>query len=328
MKGIPAIPAVTVEQALKVVGLTLGEVRDLGGSVLTAGPAHLVGSLAGGLGNEGSDVDVHMLVEGIEKPTPAYLFFAGDTPVDIEHYPAAMPAQLLATADAFPVKELPLGRVSLAPPPGRRMRRTASRWLNSLPLFPGQAPVFTEEEAARVLPMVVRSALDQFLVVWAVARLAERAEPGADAAAYLFRRAGRELLELRCRARGDVLTSEKWLPSRAARLGMDADLVRRHYAVPSEAELTALLDDTGLAHWDPWRLTTVREDPGRRTVQLGREEFALTRHGRVFGDSVTADGSLHEAADALAPGRLLRALRDAELVLEVSPDAQQEAFDE
>ncbi|OEV11295.1 hypothetical protein AN218_13590 [Streptomyces nanshensis] len=326
--GVRGIPAVTVEQALKVVGLTLDEVRDLGGSVLTAGPAYLVGSLAGGLGNKGSDVDVHLLVEGITKPTPAYLFFAGETPVDIEHYPVTMPAQLIATADAFPVRELPVGRVSLAPSPGRRMRRTASRWLNSLPLLPGQSPVFTEEEAGRVLPMVVRSALDQMLVVWAVARLAERADPGSDTAAYLFRRAGRELLELRCRAQGDVLTSEKWLPSRAARLGIDADLVRRHYAVPDEKELVALLADTGLADWDPWRLTTVREDPGRRTVHLGREAFALTRHGRVFADSVTADGSLHDAVDALAPDRLLRALRDAELVLEVSPDAQQEAFDE
>ncbi|MFF5481879.1 hypothetical protein ACFY5C_31765 [Streptomyces sp. NPDC012935] len=324
MRGIPEI---SVEQALKVVGLSRPEILDLGGSVLTAGPAHLVGSLAGGLGNRGSDVDIHMLVDGIDKPTPAYLFFAGDTPVDIEHYPAAMPAGLVQTARAYPTAELPLGRVSLAPAPGRRTRRTAARWLNSLPLYDGQPPVFTPEEAAAVLPMVVRAALDQLLQVWAAARLAERVEDGAQTARYLYRRAGRELLELRCRAQGDVLTSEKWLPSRAARLGHTPGQVRRHWTVSSEAELAALLDGTGLEDWDPWQLTAVRAEPERRELRLGRERFALTRHGRVVADAVTAEGPLHEVVETLPPHRLLHTLRNAELVLEVSADAAREVLD-
>ncbi|MGQ0841394.1 hypothetical protein [Actinokineospora sp.] len=314
-------------KALQVVGLALQDVLDLGGSVLTAGRAFLVGSLAGGLGNRGSDVDIHLLMPGISKPSPAFLFFAGETPIDIEHYPATMPADLLAGARAFPVRELPIGVVSLAPPPGRRTRRTAARWLNSVPLHADQPPVFDAAESAALLPTLVRASIDQLVQVWAMARLAERGgEP--EAARYLCGRAGRELLELRCRARGDVLTSEKWLPNRAARLGLDTGFVRGHYAASTEAELVALLAGTGLAEWDPWQLTAVRPDPDRTATKLGREEFVLTRHGRLIRDAVTAEGSLAGIAGEHSAGRLMRGIRDAELVLDVAAETLREALDD
>jgi hypothetical protein len=313
-----------IAQALAVVGLTLDQVLDLGGSVLTAGPAYLVGSLAGGLGNRGSDVDIHLLVPGIDKPSPAFLFFSGETPIDVEHYPESMPAAMVAGAEAYPVRKLPLGAVSLAPAPGRRTRRTAARWLNALPLRPDQPPVFAPPHADAVLAVLVRAALDQLLVIWAVARLADDVDP--DAAGYLWARAGRELLELRCRARGDVLTSEKWLPARAARLDVDPDFVRAHYTVAGAGDLTGLLADTGLAGWDPWRLTELRPDPQRQPVRLGRQRYALTRHGRLVPDAVSAHGTVGEVAATVPPDRLLPAIRNGELVLEVSGDALTEVL--
>lgn len=322
---------VTVRQALDRVGLSLADVLELGGSVLTAGPGYLVGSLAGGLGNRGSDVDIHLLVPGIAKPTPAFLFFAGQTPIDIEHYPVRMPAEMVATARGYPIRKLPLGEVSLAPAPGRRTRRTAARWINALPLHPDQPPVFDRDETRVVLSTLVRAALEQVLLVWTAARLAERAEadaehPGSDGASYLWGRAGRELLELRCRARGDVLTSEKWLPDRAARLGLDPAFARDHYTAGSEAELTDLLSDTGVAGWDPWRLTVLRTDPQRRKVRLGRQRFALTRHGRLIKDAVAAEGTCGQLADAYSASRVLTAVRNGELALEVSAEALAEVL--
>lgn len=317
---------VDVAGALGVVGLTLADVLDLGGSVLTAGPAYLVGSLAGGLGNRGSDVDIHLLVPGISKPSPAFLFFSGETPIDVEHYPVTMPAKLVETARSFPVRKLPVGVVSLGPSPGKRTRRTAARWLNSLPLHDDQPPVFDAAEAEAVLPALVRAALDGVLLMWATARLAQGTD--ADAARYLWARAGREVLELRCRAQGDVLTSEKWLPNRADRLGFDPAFVRGHYTASSEAELLELLADTGLADWDPWQLTTLRTDTEREVTKLGREEYVITRHGRLIGDAVSADGTLAEVAAAHPADRLLHAVRNAELVLEVSSAALGERFDD
>ncbi len=308
-------------RSLGVVGLTVDDVLTLGGSVLTAGPAYLVGSLAGGLGNRGSDVDIHLLVPGIDKPTPAFLFFSGQTPVDIEHYPDTMPGQMVAAARAFPVRELPVGQVSTAPAPGRRTRRTAARWLHAMPLFPDQPPVFDEPAARDMAPVLTRAALDQLLLVWATARLAE-----GEAARYLWARGGRELLELRCRCLGDMLTSEKWLPSRAGRLGMDAGFVRAHYAVGDEAGLVALLDGTGLETWDPWQLTAVRPEPERRAVKLGKERLTLTRHGRLL-DATTVDGLVADVVPKLDATRLLCAVRDGELVMEVADSTLKEALD-
>jgi hypothetical protein len=144
-------------------------------------------------------------------------------------------------------------------------------------------------------------------------------DPGA--AGYLWARAGREVLELRCRGRGDVLTGEKWLPDRAARLGFDLDDVRACYRAGTEDEFRALLAGTGLDGWDPWELTTLRTDAAREPVRLGREEFALTRHGRLLADAVDADGTVAEVAGDHPPARLLAAVRDGELSLTVSDDA-------
>ncbi|GAA5084306.1 hypothetical protein HNP84_001996 [Thermocatellispora tengchongensis] len=311
-----------IARALSVVGLTVNDVLTLGGSMLTVGPAYLVGSLAGGLGNRGSDVDIHLLVPDIDKPTPAFLFFFGPTPIDIEHYPASMPGRMIEAARAFPVRELPVGPVSTAPAPGKRTRRTAARWMHALPLFPGQPPVFDETAAGDILPTLVRAALDQLLLVWATARLAE-----GEAARYLWARAGRELLELRCRGQGDVLTSEKWLPSRAARLGLDPEFVGAHYRASSEDDLVALLADTGMAGWDPWRLTAVRPEPGRREVKFGKQVLTLTRHGRLL-DAIGVQGAVAEAVGAYDAGRLLRAIRDGELVLEVASSELAEVLDD
>ncbi|SCL26605.1 hypothetical protein GA0070616_3341 [Micromonospora nigra] len=310
---------VSVEQALGVVGLTLSEVVTLGGTVLTAGPAYLVGSLAGGLGNQGSDVDIHLLVPGIDKPSPAFLFFAGQTPIDIEHYPESMPAAMVAGALAYPARKLPIGPVSLAPAPGRRTRRTASRWLNALPLEPDQGPIFDRTGAEAVRAVLVRASLDQVLQLWAMARLATQVD--AEAAGYLWGRTGREVLELRCRARGDVLTSEKWLPDRAARLGFGPAFSRSHYTCGSEADLRELVADAGLADWDPWRLTAGRTEPQRRRIRLGRTDYALTRHGRLIADALTAETSVADLAARVPAQRLLHAIRNGELALEVSGDA-------
>ncbi len=312
------------DSALRVVGLSVREVLDLGGSVLSAGPAHLVGSLAGGLGNRGSDVDVHMFVSGVDKPTPAYLFFAGDTPVDVEHYPPGMPAQVLAAARAHPVRELPLGVVSLAPPPGRRLRRTASRWLCSVPLRPDTPPVFEPDQAALVLPILVRAALEQLVQFWAVARLAAVARPAA--AAYLWQRAGRTLLELRCRAVGDVLTGEKWLPDRAARLGLPPAEVAAHYAVDTEPALVAMLAGTGLSTWDPWRLALLVAQP-LTEVRVGRQVLWGNRHQRLLANPCTAAGYLGDEVARWPAVRLLDAVSGGEIAVDVCPTALAEVID-
>jgi hypothetical protein len=307
-----------VERALRIVHLTPQALRELGGTVLNAGRAYLVGSLAGGLGNRGSDVDIHVLTADTDEPGPPFLFFSGATPVDVEHYPATLPGRLVCELAGAPVVELPVGTVSVGALIGQDSRRVLSRWLNALALRPEDPPVFTDAEKVRLLPAVVRASLDQLLLIWACARLAS---PSGTASGYLWARAGRELLELRCRARGDVVTSEKWLPRRALRAGFGRTSMRAHYAAAGETDLRTLLADTGLAGLDPWQIATVSPAPELRAVKLGSDTRVLNRHGRLLADVVTSVGTIAEVVDAVPAARLLRALRDGELVAKVGTES-------
>ncbi|SDH49184.1 hypothetical protein SAMN05192558_10290 [Actinokineospora alba] len=299
--------------ALARVGLTVAEVRDLGGSVLDAGRPFLVGSLAAGMGNRGSDVDIHLLVPGLDQPTPPFLLFAGATPIDIEHYPAELPGKVVRRIDGAPTADVPLGRVSLAPPPDRSLRRRLARWLTAVPLLDDTDRVFAEADAAAILPVLVRAALDEFVQFQAAAAVADRVD--AEAAAYLWARAGRQLLELRCRAAGDVTTGHKWLPDRATRLGITVDRQRAHYTARCAADITELAADTGLARLDPLTLTRVAPDPRCTEITIGRQRLRVTPHQRVLRTAVEADGLLGDAVDAAGAAEVLGGVLRGELVL-------------
>lgn len=288
----------TAEDALARVGLTVADVRELGGSVLDAGRPFLVGSLAASMGNKGSDVDIHLLVPGLEKPTPPFLLFAGQTPVDIEHYPAELPGRVLAKASRVSVVDIPVGPVSLAPPPDRSLRRRLARWLSAVPLVDPDDRIYAETDVDAIVPVLVRAAVDEFVQLSAMALLADRA--GADAATYLWSRAGRHLLEIRCRAAGDVTTGHKWLPDRATRLGIPVERQRAHYTARSAADVAALASDTGLGELDPLRLTAVGRDPRCTRIAIGKQKLWVTPHQRVLRTTVDAEGPLHEVTAGAA----------------------------
>jgi hypothetical protein len=312
---VTAAPLPDAAQALSTVGLTVNDVRTLGGSVLDAGRPFLVGSLAAGLGNRGSDVDIHLLVPDLDQPTPPFLLFAGATPVDIEHYPEQLPAKVLARARSAAVVDIPLGRVSLAPPPDRSLRRRLARWLSAVPLIESMDRIYDAAEAATILPVLIRAAIDEFVQLSAVAGLAERID--GEAAAYLWSRAGRQLLEVRCRAAGDVATGHKWLPDRATRLGIPVGRQRQHYGARSAAEVAVLAADTGLADVDPWHVTQVRPDPRSMTITIGRQQMHVTPHQRVLRTVLDAQGPTHELIAANDPVDVLNGLLHGHLLLTV-----------
>ncbi|MFJ8588347.1 hypothetical protein ACIRD2_27370 [Streptomyces sp. NPDC093595] len=310
----------TADEALARVGLDRHTVLELGGSVLDAGRPFLVGSLAAGMGNQGSDVDIHLLVDGLDRPTPPFLLFSGDTPVDIEHVPATMPARALAKARGHDTVDSPLGPVSLGPPPDRSLRRRLARWVSALPLRDDADRIYEESDAHALLPVLVRAALDEFVLLSAMASVAERAGVAPDRTAYLWSRAGRHLLEVRCRAAGDVMTGAKWLPGRAGRLGVPAPEQRAHYTARTAADLAGLARSAGLADWDWVRLVRVSPDPRCTTLSLGRQRLRVTGHQRVLRTTVDAEGPLEEVLETTAPPDLLSAVTRGELTLEVDQD--------
>ncbi|MBU7600092.1 hypothetical protein JGS22_021255 [Streptomyces sp. P38-E01] len=322
MTGSAALRSPAAEEALATVGLTTGEVTALLDRERADGPRHLVGSLASGFGNAHSDVDVHILVDGLEEPVGPRLRHVGETAVDVELFPARWPAQEVARLSEVPVAELPFGRIALEPAVRSSQRRWLCRWVHAAPLGAGTGPVFTEEEVRVLLPAIVRQAFDRALTEAAVALLADRAaRDGADgwtaqACGYLWNRAARGVLEVHCRAAGEVTTGEKWLPARARRLG----LTLPDPGAPADggAALLALLD---LTPSDVLEAVRVRPAEGLRRAELAGRSFLANRHDRLFAEWLETEGPLAGVLEEHSPGRLLDAFRRAQLDLTADPDA-------
>jgi hypothetical protein len=303
---------VTAEDALAVVGLTRHELAASLEREPADGPRYLVGSLASGLGNGHSDVDVHILVPGLELPVGPRLHHAAEVTVDVELYPASWAAETVARLGAVPTAEWPLGRIAVDRAVDGEQRRWLCRWMHAVPLDPADGPVFTDEEIAVLLPALIREAHDKLLVDAAVALLADAAgrrdSPGYPASArdYLWARAVRGLLELFCRAAGDVTTGEKWLPARARRLGL---------AVPPPGrcadDASFVLSGLSWSAADILRAVRVSPASGTAPATLAGRRFLVNRHDRLLDTWTSADGPLDAVLSEHAPEVLLDAVRAA-----------------
>ncbi|WP_367125820.1 hypothetical protein [Streptomyces phytohabitans] len=309
-------------QALATVGLTTDRIVALLDDEKADGPRYLVGSLASGFGNARSDVDVHIMVDGLDEPVGPRLLHAGETAVDVELYPARWPAREVARLSAVPVADLPFGRVALEPAVRGAQRRWLCRWVHAAPLEAGTGAVFSDDEVRVLLPAVVRQALDRALTDVAVALLAERAaRDGADgwtaqASDYLWNRAARGVLEVHCRAAGEVTTGEKWLPARARRLGLPLPAP----GAPADGG-AALLARLGWTPADALAAVRVRPAEGLHRTDLAGRSFLANRYDRLFTEWPEAEGPLVTVLREHSPGRLLDALRRAQLDVIADPDA-------
>lgn len=302
------------DRALATVGLSVRQVRELAGAILEAGDAHLVGSLACGFGNAGSDVDIHVFAKDISEDTPPFLCFAGSTPVDIEHFDIDRFRAAVEQLSAVDVMTTPFGAVARSRGVGRRRRRALARWATAVPLLVGQDQLLDAPAVSKMAAVLVRTALDELIRTIASAELAEAALP-AGQQVYLWQRCGRQLLELRTRGRGELGTGEKWLPARAHRAGFDDELAGRHYRVCSGEALDDLLAESGLSRHMAG-LVTVSEAPGVEDVKLGRQRRVLTPHGRLLnGDRWAHGATAITELDAARRTEAFNGLREGMLVL-------------
>ncbi|GAA3434178.1 hypothetical protein [Kutzneria kofuensis] len=301
---------VTAKDALAVVGLTVDELVACVDREPAEGPRYLVGSLASGFGNDHSDVDVHILVPGLERPVGPRLHHAADVTVDVELYPAAWPAETVARVGAVPTADWLLGRIAMDRVVDGGQRRWLCRWMHAVPLDPQDGPVFSDEEIAVLLPALVREAHDKLLVDAAVALLADAAgRRGAvaypeSARDYLWARAARGLLELFCRAAGDVTTGEKWLPARARRLGL---------AVPPPGrcadDAAFVLSGLSWSAADIMAAVHIHPASDAAPVELAGRRFLANRHDRLLETWTSASGALGAALEEHEPETLLDAVR-------------------
>jgi hypothetical protein len=312
---------VTAETGLATVGLTVQGVRDAAAPFLTDGEAYLVGSLAARLGNHASDVDLHLLQLETEATTGPRLSHAGSVLVDVECYPTHLPRDLTAAAAALPCATIGAGSVSLAPALDRRTSWRLSRWIDAVPLRDGAAPIIASADASAVISLLSRGALEHTVRAAAVAELAEAGDLPASARAYLWRNAGRRLVDLACRLVGDVSTGEKWLSKRAKRSGATTLLNE-----PSKAGFQEAAQRLDLPSESPWAFCHVRPAAGSRTISLCGETLVVTRQGRCVKSPCESTGSMRDAISEFGVSRVFEAIHRAELDVFVDDDTMNGAL--
>lgn len=302
--------ALSSQEALAVVGLTVRQVADCVDRECAEGSPHLVGSLASGLGNGRSDVDVHVLAPGLDHAVGPTLHQITGVTIDVEQYPAVWAAQAVARLGAVPAVERPFGRISLDRAVDEYQRGWLSRWIHSVPVRSAGGAVFSEADVQVLLPGLVRQAHDRVLIDAAVALLADDADRrgspvySASARDYFWARAARGLLELRCRAAGDVTTGEKWLPARARRLGLRA--------VPRDGEVgPRVLAGLGWSAAEILAAVLVGPAPDAAPAELAGRRFLVNRHDRLLESWISPHGGLDAVLEEHSPAAVLHAVRSA-----------------
>ncbi|MFI7110317.1 hypothetical protein ACIBK9_28690 [Nonomuraea sp. NPDC050227] len=311
---------VTAPGALAIVGLTAQAILEIAAREMMQGNAYLVGSLASGLGNLKSDVDIHVIRPELSATTGPHVYFVNNVMVDVECYPARWATEVKERARNMTTADTPIGRISLDTRLRRKACRWVARWLHAVPLDDATPRIFDARESSGILPILVRDAYDALIALIAAARLAE----GADAAArsYLWRQASRRLLEVQCRAAGDVTTSPKWLASRARRLGLS-----NSYEAENENSFRRMAERCDFPAIDEWEVTRVQLAAGAETIQLAGRQRLVNRHNRVLDDWCTTEGKVADLVSEFGCKRLLEALRRAELDLMIDNDSLRRDLD-
>ncbi|WUI01730.1 hypothetical protein OHR68_07895 [Spirillospora sp. NBC_00431] len=196
--------AVAPEVALKAVDTRVEEVLEA--VTLYGGEPYLVGSLAAGLGDHRSDIDVHVVSTGWPPALdgPVLAFTPAGVCVDVRYL------------DRGAIDRVVGGRrpCAGARPAGRGDAWLLSRWLNAVPLRDGTPPLLDAEQREHAARLITMSLTADLTALAAFAALAERA--GADRAWYLCRRAGTAAWELAAVLSGRYHLGERWLPARSA----------------------------------------------------------------------------------------------------------------
>ncbi|MEU5882406.1 nucleotidyltransferase domain-containing protein [Spirillospora sp. NPDC047279] len=300
-----------IRAALKPVGLGPEEVIEVLGSCLEGDEVHLVGSLAAGLGNTGSDVDLHVFVDEDVAGVVPMLFFAGRTRLDVVHYRTGAPAAALA---GVPVRSTGLfgGRCALGAVPSMTDMKRLSRWATALAMYEGTRPILDEDETARVSAALVRLALD--VAVRAAALATVMTARNAPLAGLAWSRAAETAVEVLVRAQGEIFVGDKWLAAKARRGGLSPEVLAEARRVGSAAEHARFTARLGLPIAEPATLVRVRRNEAPEFT-FGDSTFQLAGDHLIPRFELPSE-SLGEALGTLGADALSEALvhHAAELV--------------
>lgn len=120
MTGTGASSSSRVDEALRPVAISTTDVRKLLKDLTDDGDLYLVGSLAAGLGNRGSDVDIQIFVDSDDFTSTPMMFFVERVVVDVQYFKLGSPASLVPLD--CPTADIAGGPCALGAPPTRSRR--------------------------------------------------------------------------------------------------------------------------------------------------------------------------------------------------------------
>lgn len=315
-------PDRTCEEALQIVGLSRDGCRTAIREVSPSARGYLVGSLAFGLGNARSDVDIHVFVDSGDgqKEAVTRLSWPGGVTVDLDVIQSEALRELISTLASLRIHATPLGACAIAGGPPRATRRRLSRWLNALPIGDETVPLIPSDVTTQGLAWLRRDALETALVSTALALLASYANLTDSAKAYFWQRASTALAELLVRREGDVTTGEKWLRAVSQRHAIPWPSLQR----PDDAH--ACWERLGMPFVTSVGIVEATEATGNLPFTLEGRSGIGSRQGTVTGqdlvtgclDQIMADGRglmlLKQVASGHVDLSIQRHLLDKELL--------------
>lgn len=279
--------------ALAKVGGTPDALCGLLGSLLDGSDAYLVGSLAAGLGNGRSDIDVHIFdpTSGVTSTAPM-VFFLDRTVVDVVYFEPSAPSTLVASLgdEWVPVAG---GRCAVGTVLDPKLQVRIGRWSSALPLVSTSPPLVSGDALDRAVAANTRGACSDFIRAVALADLAEAAGRFGSVPT-LWRRAARHLLEIIVRARGALFVGRRWVWAKAEKLDLDGALLDRIDAVRTSDDLRAVAASADVPIPDRFDLVTVvpaQHEP----VELADRRLILLDGQRLVDHALAVSGPLGTA---------------------------------
>jgi hypothetical protein len=281
--------------ALKRVGVTPETVVDVLGSCLEGEDTYLVGSLAAGLGNAGSDIDLHVFVAEPAPGVVPMLFFADRTRLDLVHYQVGTPAKALAGIAEQGDAPLLGGRCALGAASGMTNLKRMSRWATSVPMHMGSPSLYSPPELDRIGAALVRNSLEVAVRAAALATVLEAMH--SCLAALAWSRAAEVIVEAAVRAGGQIFVGDKWLPVKLGRSDLPATLLASARRVECAADFDRFVTELGVPVADPASLVTVRRAEAPEFTFVG-QAYALTGGHLVVSPELPSQA----LTDAMASG--------------------------
>ena len=277
-------PSARVTKELGVVGANAHEISEL--LAVYDGEAYLVGSLAAGLGDGHSDIDIHVISDDpVASEGAALMFTRSGTCIDVQYMSRRSVDRRLAT-------ERPGQRISLS---GRSGTWLMSRWLNALPLRADGPDLLSDEQQAQAIELITMSLTGDLIALTAFAVLAERSHN--ERAWYLCRRAGVVAWELAAVLAGEHYLGERWLPRRSGdpRVAAISEIAS---SASGTAELSWLLGCLGLEMDEVLTRVRLSASPDAERWSIAGEELVLVGGRRLVHCTYPVPANAAEAAAA------------------------------